>query len=72
MLGWEIILWPLELGDGAVLEDSTSPQACGWTTHIKQVDCKDMMMQIVTTWQIMILRSVEAGNRADKTGRYLQ
>ena len=58
MLGWEIILWPLELGDGAVLEDSASPQAWGWTTHIKQVDYKYMMVQIVTAWQIMILRSV--------------
>ncbi len=53
-------------------DDSMSPQACGWTTHIKQGVCKALTMETVTTWQMMILGTVEAGNRADKTGYYLQ
>ena len=57
-----IVLPLLAPGEGAVLKDSTSSQACGWTTNIQQARCKGLMMQIVTTWQIVILRSVEAGD----------
>ena len=40
----------LVLGDCAVPTHRTSPQACGWATHIKQVGCKDPTIEIVAPY----------------------
>lgn len=46
--------------------------SCGWSALTKQAVRRDLIAQAVMSWRLMTWESVQAGNRASKTRRYLQ
>ena len=75
VLGWRwglSSLKPSGLGDGVQRSSPCLAQHVDGITPRKQVVCKVAVMQISAIWQLTTWGTAEAGNRASKTGRYLQ
>ena len=49
-----------------------SCKLCRWLALTKLVVCKGPATQVATAWQLMTWGLAQAGNRAGRTGRYLQ
>ena len=76
-LGWVLGAFAPEtpsggLGVGVQRSSPCLAQHVDGITPRKQVVCKVVVMQIAAIWQLTTWGTAEAGNRAGKTGRYLQ
>ena len=76
-LGWVLGAFVPEtpsggLGVGVQRSSPCLAQHVDGITPRKQVVCKVVVMQIAAIWQLTTWGTAEAGNRAGKTGRYLQ
>ena len=60
------------LGDGVQRSSPCLAQHVDGITPRNQVVCKVAVMQIAAIWQLTTWGTAEAGNRASKTGRYLE